>query len=164
MSRTIHHFVRGQSQPGRSGNTSEVLNPSTGKVQAVVDLATTEEVNEVIADAAAAQRGWAATSPQKRIRVLMKWIQLINENIDEIARTLSLEHGKTFGDAKGDVIRGLDVVEFALGAPHALKGEYSDSVATGVDVYSMRQPLGVVAGITPFNFPAMIPLWKTDYS
>ncbi|GAA4799394.1 CoA-acylating methylmalonate-semialdehyde dehydrogenase [Corynebacterium canis] len=160
MSRTIHHFVHGQSQPGRSGNTADVLNPSTGKVQAVVDLATTEEVNEVIADAAAAQRGWAATSPQKRIRVLMKWIQLINENIDEIARTLSLEHGKTFEDAKGDVIRGLDVVEFALGAPHALKGEYSDSVATGVDVYSMRQPLGVVAGITPFNFPAMIPLWK----
>ncbi|MDO5076528.1 CoA-acylating methylmalonate-semialdehyde dehydrogenase [Corynebacterium sp.] len=160
MTRTIHHFVHGQSHQGCSGTTAEVMNPSTGAVQALVDLATAEEVNEVIADAAQAQPGWAATSPQKRIRVLMKWIQLINEHLDEIARTLSLEHGKTFEDAKGDVIRGLDVLEFALGAPHALKGEYSDSVATGVDVFSMRQPLGVVAGITPFNFPAMIPLWK----
>lgn len=160
MVKTIHHFVQGKAWPGRSGNTAAVMNPSTGAVQAHVDLASTEEVQEIIADAATAQQGWAATSPQKRIRILMKWIRLIQEHMDEIARTLSLEHGKTFEDAKGDIIRGLDVIEFALSAPHLLKGEFSDSVATGVDVYSMRQPLGVVAGITPFNFPAMIPLWK----
>lgn len=160
MNKTIHHFVHGKTHPGTSGNTADVMNPSTGTVQAQVDLATADEVNAVIEDAANAQPGWAATSPQKRIRVLMKWISLIQENMDELARTLSLEHGKTFEDAKGDIIRGLDVIEFALSAPHLLKGEYSDSVASGVDVYSMRQPLGVVAGITPFNFPAMIPLWK----
>ncbi|QGU02862.1 Methylmalonate-semialdehyde dehydrogenase [acylating] [Corynebacterium kalinowskii] len=160
MTYTIPHFIGGKKVEGSSERTADVMNPSTGQVQGSVPLATTEEVNDVIANAAEAQKGWAKTNPQKRIRIIMKWIALINENIDEIARTLSLEHGKTHEDAKGDIMRGTDVLEFSLGAPHLLKGEYTTAAGTGIDVYSMRQPLGVVAGITPFNFPAMIPLWK----
>lgn len=160
MSNLIGHFINGERTPGKPNHTADVLCPSTGKVQAQVSLASTEEVNEVIELAASVQPKWAATNPQKRIRILMKWISLINANMDELATMLSLEHGKTFEDAKGDVIRGVDVLEFALSAPHMLKGEYSESVGTGIDTYSMRQPLGVVSGITPFNFPAMIPLWK----
>ncbi|AYJ32832.1 CoA-acylating methylmalonate-semialdehyde dehydrogenase [Corynebacterium xerosis] len=160
MTRTITHFVDGAARPGNGGRTAPVMNPSTGKEQARVELASAAEVDEVIANAEQAQVGWAKTNPQKRIRIIMKWISLINDNIDELARTLSLEHGKTFEDAKGDIARGTDVLEFSVGAPHFLKGEFSNSVGTGIDVYSMRQPLGVVAGITPFNFPAMIPLWK----
>lgn len=156
----IQHFYGGRRQSGTSSKTSPVYNPSTGTVQAKVELASTEDVNTVIDDAAQAQPGWAALNPQKRLRVLMRWIQLINEHHDELARQLSLEHGKTFPDAKGDISRGTDVLEFCLGAPHQLKGEYSTNVGPGIDTYSMRQPLGVVAGITPFNFPAMIPLWK----
>src|SRR5699024_6509249 len=105
-------------------------------------------INHVIASAQNSQKGWARLNPQKRVRIIMKWIALINENMDELATTLSLEHGKTFPDAKGDIQRGLEVLEFALGAPHQLKGEYSSEVGTGIDTYSMRQPLGVVAGIT----------------
>ena len=123
-------------------------------------LGSADEVREVIANAAKAQTGWAETNPQKRARVLHRFVDLVNEHADELAELLSLEHGKTIADAHGDIQRGLDVVEFATAAPHLLKGEYSDAVGTGIDVYSMRQPLGVVAGITPFNFPAMIPLWK----
>lgn len=160
MSNLIGHFINGERTSGNPNHTADVLCPSTGKVQAQVSLASTEEVNEVIELAASVQPKWAATNPQKRIRILMKWISLINANMDELATMLSLEHGKTFEDAKGDVIRGVDVLEFALSAPHMLKGEYSESVGTGIDTYSMRQPLGVVSGITPFNFPAMIPLWK----
>lgn len=160
MSNLIGHFINGERTPGNPNHTADVLCPSTGKVQAQVSLASTEEVNEVIELAASVQPKWAATNPQKRIRILMKWISLINANMDELATMLSLEHGKTFEDAKGDIIRGVDVLEFALSAPHMLKGEYSESVGTGIDTYSMRQPLGVVSGITPFNFPAMIPLWK----
>lgn len=156
----IPHFYAGARQAGTSTTTAPVYNPSTGKVQAEVTLASSSDVNTVIEDAAQAQRGWAALNPQKRLRVLMRWIQLINDNHDELARLLSLEHGKTFPDAKGDITRGTDVLEFCLGAPHQLKGEYSTNVGSGIDTYSMRQPLGVVAGITPFNFPAMIPLWK----
>lgn len=158
--KTINHYVDGAEYPGTSGNTQPVLNPSLGKSQAEVALASTEDINHVIASAQNAQKGWARLNPQKRVRIIMKWIALINENMDELATTLSLEHGKTFPDAKGDIQRGLEVLEFALGAPHQLKGEYSSEVGTGIDTYSMRQPLGVVAGITPFNFPAMIPLWK----
>lgn len=158
--KTINHYVDGAEYPGTSGNTQPVLNPSLGKPQAEVALASTEDINHVIASAQNAQKGWARLNPQKRVRIIMKWIALINENMDELATTLSLEHGKTFPDAKGDIQRGLEVLEFALGAPHQLKGEYSSEVGTGIDTYSMRQPLGVVAGITPFNFPAMIPLWK----
>ncbi|MDD2704489.1 MAG: CoA-acylating methylmalonate-semialdehyde dehydrogenase, partial [Acidocella sp.] len=113
-----------------------------------------------VENAKAAQVGWAAQNPQKRARVLMKFLELVHKEYDSLAALLASEHGKTVPDAKGDIQRGLEVVEFALGIPHLLKGEYSDSAGTGIDVYSMRQPLGVVAGITPFNFPAMIPLWK----
>lgn len=158
--RTVYHYVNGETFEGTSGNTQPVLNPSTGKEQAAVALANKADVDSVIAESAKAQPGWAALNPQKRIRIIMEWIRLIHENMDELATQLSSEHGKTFPDAKGDVLRGVDVLEFALGAPHQLKGEYSSEVGTGIDTYSMRQPLGVVAGITPFNFPAMIPLWK----
>ena len=118
------------------------------------------EVEHAIAVAEAAQPAWAATNPQRRARVLMKFLDLVQKEFDELARLLSSEHGKIFADAKGDIQRGLEVVEFACGIPHLLKGEYSEGAGPGIDLYSMRQPLGVVAGITPFNFPAMIPLWK----
>lgn len=157
---TIKHYVDGQAYDGTSGKTQPVLNPSLGKPQSEVALANVDDINHVIDSSAQAQKVWARLNPQKRVRIIMKWISLINENMDSLATTLSLEHGKTFPDAKGDIQRGLEVLEFALGAPHQLKGEYSSEVGAGIDTYSMRQPLGVVAGITPFNFPAMIPLWK----
>jgi malonate-semialdehyde dehydrogenase (acetylating)/methylmalonate-semialdehyde dehydrogenase len=160
MTRKIAHFVGGSHVNGDSGRFSDVFNPATGEVQARVPLASVEEVRKVVDNAAAAQVGWAATNAQKRARVFMKFLDLVHQNMDELATLLSSEHGKTFDDAKGDIIRGLEVIEFSIGAPHLLKGEYSTSAGTGIDVYSMRQPLGVVAGITPFNFPAMIPLWK----
>src|SRR5699024_7599305 len=138
--------------------SQEVLNPSTGKPQAIVPLASTAEVDEVIAKAAVAQKEWAAMNPQKRARVLMRFVALVNENMDELADRRANEHGKTTPDARGDVQRGLEVIEYSIGIPHLLNGEYTENAGTGVDVYSMRQPLGVVAGITPFNFPAMIPL------
>lgn len=160
MTKQLTHYVGGAHREGASGRYADVYNPSTGQVQAQVPLASADEVREVIANAAKAQIGWAETNPQKRARVLHRFVDLVNEHADELAELLSLEHGKTIADAHGDIQRGLDVVEFATAAPHLLKGEYSDAVGTGIDVYSMRQPLGVVAGITPFNFPAMIPLWK----
>jgi malonate-semialdehyde dehydrogenase (acetylating)/methylmalonate-semialdehyde dehydrogenase len=158
--REIAHFIGGELVAGTSGRFGDVFDPSTGEVQARVALATTDEVTRAIDDAAAAQPAWAATNAQKRARVLMRFLELANAEIDSLAALLSSEHGKTIADAKGDLQRGLEVVEFAIGAPHLLKGEYSEGVGPGIDVYSMRQPLGVVAGITPFNFPAMIPLWK----
>lgn len=160
MTKQLTHYVGGAHRPGTSGRFADVYNPSTGQVQAQVPLASADEVRDVIANAAEAQAKWAATNPQKRARILHRFVDLVNQNADELAEMLSLEHGKTVADAHGDIQRGLDVVEFATAAPHLLKGEYSDSVGTGIDIYSMRQPLGVVAGITPFNFPAMIPLWK----
>lgn len=160
MTKQLTHYVGGAHREGASGRYADVYNPSTGQVQAQVPLGSADEVREVIANAAKAQTGWAETNPQKRARVLHRFVDLVNEHADELAELLSLEHGKTIADAHGDIQRGLDVVEFATAAPHLLKGEYSDAVGTGIDVYSMRQPLGVVAGITPFNFPAMIPLWK----
>ncbi|WP_313355922.1 CoA-acylating methylmalonate-semialdehyde dehydrogenase [Microbacterium sp.] len=160
MTRMIPHFIGGKHVEPTGGRVADVFEPSTGAVQARVPLATTDEVRAAIDVAEAAQSAWAATNPQKRARVLMRFVDLVNRDMDEIARLLSSEHGKTFDDAKGDVQRGLEVIEFCIGAPHLLKGEYSTGVGTGIDVYSMRQPLGVVAGITPFNFPAMIPLWK----
>ncbi|MFD6896842.1 CoA-acylating methylmalonate-semialdehyde dehydrogenase [Rhodococcus sp. NPDC060086] len=158
--RELTHFVGGEHIPGASGRYADVFDPNTGAVQARVPLADTAEVEAVIANAAEAQKVWASWNPQKRVRVLMKFVQLVQDNMDELAHLLSSEHGKTLADAKGDVQRGLEVVEVCLGAPHMLKGEYTETAGTGIDVYSMRQPLGVVAGITPFNFPAMIPLWK----
>ena len=160
MTRTIPHFVGGSLLTPDSGRFTDVFDPSTGAVQARVPLASADEVRRVIANAEDAQPAWAATNPQKRTRVLMRFLDLVHRDMDDLARLLSAEHGKTFDDAKGDIQRGLDVIEFAVGAPHLLKGEYSTEAGTGIDVYSLRQPLGVVAGITPFNFPAMIPLWK----
>ncbi|MBQ6641557.1 MAG: CoA-acylating methylmalonate-semialdehyde dehydrogenase [Saccharopolyspora sp.] len=160
MSQELTHFIGGERVAGTSGNFGDVFDPNTGQVQAAVPLASTGEVSAAVADAAAAQPAWAAQNPQKRARVLMRFLQLVNDEMDSLARLLAAEHGKTVPDAKGDIQRGLEVVEFAVGIPHLLKGEYSENAGTGIDVYSMRQPLGVVAGITPFNFPAMIPLWK----
>lgn len=159
MSRDVHHFIQGQSQAGASGRWGDIFNPNTGEVQARVQLATEAEVASAIEIAKAAQPAWAATNPQRRARVLFKFKALLEENMQELAELLASEHGKVVADAKGDVQRGLEVIEFACGIPHLLKGEYTEGAGPGIDVYSMRQPLGVVAGITPFNFPAMIPMW-----
>ncbi|MEU0505543.1 CoA-acylating methylmalonate-semialdehyde dehydrogenase [Nocardia sp. NPDC005998] len=160
MVRELTHYIGGQHVAGGSGNFGDVFDPNTGEVQARVPLASKAEVDAVIANAAEAQQVWAAFNPQKRARVLMKFLTLVQDEMDSLAALLSSEHGKTIADAKGDIQRGIEVIEFAAGIPHLLKGEYTESAGTGIDVYSMRQPLGVVAGITPFNFPAMIPLWK----
>ena len=158
--REIGHFLNGARVAGRSGRTAPVFNPATGEVQAEVALADREEVDAAVDAAAQAQEAWAATNPQRRARVMMEFVRLLNRDMDALAEALSAEHGKTLPDARGDVQRGLEVVEFCIGAPHLLKGEFTDSAGPGIDMYSMRQPLGVVAGITPFNFPAMIPMWK----
>ncbi|MEU3475413.1 methylmalonate-semialdehyde dehydrogenase (CoA acylating) [Rhodococcus sp. 15-2388-1-1a] len=160
MARELTHFIGGKHVAGTSGNFGDVFDPNTGEVQARVPLADVSEVEAVIADAEQAQREWAKWNPQRRARVLMKFLALVTRDTEELARLLSSEHGKTIADAKGDIQRGVEVVEFAVGVPHLLKGEYTEGAGGGIDVYSMRQPLGVVAGITPFNFPAMIPLWK----
>ena len=154
------HFIGGKAVAGRSGRTGEVFQPMDGTVRAHVALASRSEVRAAVEDAAAAQPKWAAVNPQRRARVLMKFLDLIARDNDALADILAREHGKTIADAKGDIQRGVEVVEFALGVPHLMKGEYTDGAGPGIDIYSMRQPLGVVAGITPFNFPAMIPLWK----
>jgi malonate-semialdehyde dehydrogenase (acetylating)/methylmalonate-semialdehyde dehydrogenase len=158
--REIGHFIGGKSVKGTSNRQGDVFNPNTGEVQAKVALASKAEVEAAVANAATAQPEWAATNPQRRARVMLKFLELIQPEFDDLARLLASEHGKVFADAKGDIQRGLEVVEFACGIPHLMKGEYSESAGPGTDLYSMRQPLGVVAGITPFNFPAMIPLWK----
>ncbi len=156
----LGHFINGQHVAGTSGRSADVFNPATGEVQAQVALASTAELDAAVAAAATAQPAWAATNPQKRARVMMAFVSLINRDMDKLAEALSREHGKTFVDAKGDVQRGLEVIEYCIGAPQLLKGEFTDSAGPGIDMYSMKQALGVVAGITPFNFPAMIPLWK----
>jgi malonate-semialdehyde dehydrogenase (acetylating)/methylmalonate-semialdehyde dehydrogenase len=157
--RSIPHFVGGRAVEGTSGRFGDVFDPNTGQVQARVALATKSELDAAVANAAAAQPAWAATNPQRRARVMFEFVRLLNANMDELAHLLSSEHGKVIADAKGDIMRGLEVIEFACGIPHLLKGEYTQGAGPGIDVYSMRQPLGVVAGITPFNFPAMIPMW-----
>ena len=132
----------------------------TGDVQAKVALASKAELRAAVENAKAAQPEWAATNPQRRVRVLMKFLELVARDNDALAELLAREHGKTIPDAKGDILRGVEVVEFAIGIPQMMKGEYTEGAGPGIDIYSMRQPLGVVAGITPFNFPAMIPMWK----
>ena len=159
MARDLTHFIGGKHVNG-SGRFAPVFDPNTGETQARVPLATTAEVQNAISNAAAAQPAWAAQNPQRRARVLMKFLELVAPEMDSLSHLLSSEHGKTLADARGDIQRGLEVVEFATGIPHLLKGEYTEGAGPGIDIYSMRQPLGVVAGITPFNFPAMIPLWK----
>ncbi len=158
--RSIGHFIGGRVVAGKSGRTGDVFNPNTGETQAKVAFADRAEVDAAIANAVAAQPAWAATNPQRRARVMFKFVELLQKEFDELARLLSSEHGKTVPDARGDIQRGLEVAEFACGIPHLLKGEYTEGAGPGIDLYSMRQPLGVVAGITPFNFPAMIPMWK----
>jgi malonate-semialdehyde dehydrogenase (acetylating)/methylmalonate-semialdehyde dehydrogenase len=158
--RDIGHFIDGREVQGTSGRHGDVFNPNTGEVAAHVAFAARREVEQAIAVADAAQPAWAATNPQRRARVLFRFLELVQKEYDDLAALLSSEHGKTVADAKGDIQRGLEVVEFACGIPHLLKGEFSESAGPGIDLYSMRQPLGVVAGITPFNFPAMIPMWK----
>jgi len=157
--RDITHFIDGQSVAGTSGRYGEVFNPNTGEVQARVALATLGEVDTAVQSALRAQQSWALVNPQRRARVMFEFKRLLEANMNELAEMLSAEHGKVIADSKGDILRGLEVVEFACGIPHALKGEYTEGAGPGIDVYSMRQPLGVVAGITPFNFPAMIPMW-----
>src|SRR5437868_9572967 len=158
--REIGHFIGGKRVAGTSGRSGNVFNPNTGEVQAKVPFASKAEVEQAIANAEAAQPSWAATNPQRRARVLFKFLELVQKEFDSLAKLLSSEHGKIVADSKGDIQRGLEVVEFACGIPHLLKGEFTESAGPGTDLYSVRQPLGVVAGITPFNFPAMIPLWK----
>ena len=158
--RQIGHFIAGKAVAGTSGRAGDVFNPNTGEVQGQVAFASKSEVERAAANAEAAQPAWAATNPQRRARVLFKFLELVQREFDSLAQLLSSEHGKTIADSRGDIQRGLEVVEFACGIPHLLKGEFSDSAGPGIDLFSMRQPLGVVAGITPFNFPAMIPMWK----
>ena len=158
--REIGHFIGGKEVKGMSGRTAEIFNPATGEVQATVALASKDELNLAVEVAEEAQPHWANTNPQRRARVIMRFIELLHHNMEKLAEVLSSEHGKTIPDAKGDIIRGLEVAEFCLGAPHLLKGDFTDSAGPGIDMYSMRQPIGVAAGITPFNFPAMIPMWK----
>ena len=160
MTTRIPHFIDGQRTAGRSKRTADVYNPNTGRVQAQVPMGSAADIDAAVAVAVEAQKEWAAWNPQRRARVMMKFIELVNQNMDELAELLSLEHGKTLADSRGDIQRGIEVIEFAVGIPHLLKGEYTEGAGGGIDVYSLRQPLGVVAGITPFNFPAMIPLWK----
>ncbi|WP_069813209.1 CoA-acylating methylmalonate-semialdehyde dehydrogenase [Streptomyces sp. TP-A0874] len=160
MVRELTHFIGGARTPGTSGRFGDVHDPNTGTVQARVPLAGRAETEAAIADAVTAQRGWGEWNPQRRARVLLRFLQLVEGERDSLARMLSAEHGKTLADAHGDIQRGLEVVEFAAGIPHLLKGEFTDNAGTGIDVHSLRSPIGVVAGITPFNFPAMIPLWK----
>lgn len=156
----IGHYIGGKRVAGTSGRTADVFNPATGEVQAKVALASADELRTAVENAKTAQPAWAATNPQRRARVMMKFVELLNRDMDKLAEALSREHGKTIPDAKGDVQRGLEVVEFCIGLPHLLKGEFTEGAGPGIDIYSIRQPLGVVAGITPFNFPAMIPMWK----
>src|SRR5437667_4425605 len=158
--REIGHFIGGKRVAGTPGRSSDVFDPNTGEVQAKVSFANQSEVELAIAHAEAAQPSWATVNPQRRARVLFKFLELVQREFDNLAKLLSSEHGKTIPDAKGDIQRGLEVVEFACGIPHLLKGEFSESAGPGIDLFSLRQPLGVVAGITPFNSPAMIPLWK----
>jgi malonate-semialdehyde dehydrogenase (acetylating) / methylmalonate-semialdehyde dehydrogenase len=156
---TITHYINGQLVDSRSERYTDVYNPALGAPCARLALASTDEVNAAVDAAAAAFPAWAATPPLARARVLFKYLQLCQQHTDEFAAMVTREHGKTFSDAQGEVARGIEVVEFAVGIPHMLKGEFTDQIARGIDAWSMRQPLGVVAGITPFNFPVMVPMW-----
>ncbi len=155
----IGHYIGGRAVPGASGRQQAVYNPSTGKVARQVALASTDEVNAAVASAKAAFQGWADTPPIRRARVMNAFLQLLMQHRDTLAAMITAEHGKVFTDAQGEVTRGIDIVEFACGIPQLLKGDYTDQVSTGIDNWTLRQPLGVVAGITPFNFPCMVPMW-----
>ncbi|MDY6961188.1 MAG: aldehyde dehydrogenase family protein, partial [Pseudomonadota bacterium] len=155
----IGHFIDGKRITGASGRTANIFNPATGEVQGTVALASEAELSAAVESARLAQPAWAATNPQRRARVFMKFVQLLNDNMNELAEILSREHGKTIEDSKGDIIRGLEVCEFVIGIPHLSKSEFTEGAGPGIDMYSIRQAVGIGAGITPFNFPGMIPMW-----
>jgi len=155
----VGHYIGGRIVPGTSGRQQPVYNPSTGKVARQLALASVEEVNAAVASAKAAQPAWGDTPPIRRARVMNAFLQLLMQHRDTLAAMITAEHGKVFTDAQGEVTRGIDIVEFACGIPQLLKGDYTDQVSTGIDNWTLRQPLGVVAGITPFNFPCMVPMW-----
>jgi malonate-semialdehyde dehydrogenase (acetylating) / methylmalonate-semialdehyde dehydrogenase len=155
----VHHWINGRPNPGQGNRTLDVFNPATGAVARQVAMATPEDVSAAVASAAAAFPAWADTPPVRRARVLTRYLNLLNEHRDAIARLITSEHGKVFSDAQGEVTRGIEIVEFACGIPQLLKGDFTDQVSTGIDNWTLRQPLGVVAGITPFNFPCMVPSW-----
>ncbi|MGY3442871.1 MULTISPECIES: CoA-acylating methylmalonate-semialdehyde dehydrogenase [Bradyrhizobium] len=159
MSKTISNFVGGHVAPSKSSRSAPVYNPATGEQSGAVGLSTADEVRAAVAAARQAFPGWANTPPLRRARILNKFLRIIEDRIDELAEVITAEHGKVLSDAKGEIQRGMEVVEFATGAPQLLKGEVTENVGTRVDSHSLRQPLGVVAGITPFNFPAMVPMW-----
>jgi malonate-semialdehyde dehydrogenase (acetylating)/methylmalonate-semialdehyde dehydrogenase len=156
---SIDHWISGRRSAGASGRAADVFNPATGTVTGRVALASAAEVDAAVKSAAAAFPAWADTPPIRRARVMFKFLEILNQRRDELARIITAEHGKVFTDAQGEVTRGIDIVEFACGIPQLLKGDYTDQVSTGIDNWTMRQPLGVVAGITPFNFPCMVPMW-----
>nr|MDQ2735107.1 aldehyde dehydrogenase family protein [Pseudomonadota bacterium] len=156
----IGNFIRGQRTPqAKEGRVQQVTNPATGAVTGEVNLSTVNEVNAAVEAAAAAFPAWANTAPIRRARVMFKFLHLLNQHKDALARAITAEHGKVFTDARGEVARGIDIVEFACGIPNLLKGAYTEQISTGLDNWTMRQPLGVVTGITPFNFPVMVPMW-----
>ena len=156
---TIDHYLAGQAVAGTSGRTQDVFNPATGSVSGRVALASSAEVNAAVASAQAAFPAWADTSPLRRARVMFKFLELMNQHRDDLASLITAEHGKVFTDAQGEVTRGVEILEFATGIPQLLKGDFTEQVSTGMDNWTVRQPLGVVAGITPFNFPVMVPMW-----
>jgi malonate-semialdehyde dehydrogenase (acetylating)/methylmalonate-semialdehyde dehydrogenase len=155
----LHHFIDGKKTAGSGGSFADIHDPATGKLTAKVPLGGSADVDAAVAAATRAWPAWAATTPLRRARVLFRFRELVEQHIDELARLITTEHGKVLSDAKGSVQRGLEVVEFACGIPHLLKGEHAENVGTEIDSFSLRQPIGVCAGITPFNFPAMVPLW-----
>ncbi|MEM7072445.1 MAG: CoA-acylating methylmalonate-semialdehyde dehydrogenase [Pseudomonadota bacterium] len=155
----IGHFIDGARIRGQSGRMHDVYHPATGEITAQLSLGTADEVHQAVESAKAAQPGWAALNPQRRARIFFKFVMLLHEHMDALAEILSHEHGKTLEDSRGDITRGLEVCEFVCGIPHLQKGEFSENVGPQIDLYSARQPLGIGAGITPFNFPAMIPMW-----
>ena len=157
--RSIPHFIGGKEVAGSSGRFSDVFNPATGEVQAKVALASKAELDTAVKVAAEAFKTWSAVTPLQRSRVMFRFKDLLEANIGKMAELVTAEHGKVLSDAKGSITRGIEVVEFACGIPQMLKGEFSENVGTNVDSWAIRQPLGVVAGITPFNFPAMVPMW-----
>jgi malonate-semialdehyde dehydrogenase (acetylating)/methylmalonate-semialdehyde dehydrogenase len=156
---SIAHFISGQTTAGTSTRAQDVFNPATGEVTGRVSLANVQDVAKAVASAQAAFPAWADTPPLRRARVMFKYLELLNQNRDTLARMITAEHGKVFTDAQGEVTRGIDIVEFACGIPELLKGDFTDQVSTGIDNWTLRQPLGVVAGVTPFNFPVMVPMW-----
>src|SRR6266702_3211618 len=155
----VQHFINGKRVDGSSGRGGDVFNPATGERIRRVSFAGPGEIDQAVEVAKAAFPGWAATPPLTRARVMFKFLELLHREHDALARVISEEHGKIFSDAQGEVARGLEVVEFACGIPHLLKGEIAEQVGRGIDSWSLRQPLGVCVGITPFNFPAMVPMW-----